>query len=591
MAGNKTERSARSLAACRSLVVLGGVLYGAFCVQAAQAQVVRNPAEQRRDLERDTSEQRRAQERDAVQREQNLPQRDVRIDAPQAAPALRLPQDEKPCFAIREIRLQGQDAQRFAWVLNELGGPDGQDGPLQRCLGAEGVGVVTQRAQSALVARGFVTSRVLIETQDLAQGQLVLTAIPGRIRQIRFEDPQQLRTPSWKSALPARPGDVLNLRDIEQGLENLKRVPTAEADMDIMPAEHPGESDLVIRWSPRLPVRLNLSVDDSGARSTGRYQSSATLSLDSPFGLNDLFYVGAQGDLGGGEPGARGTNGLSLHYSLPWGNNLLAIDLSKSRYFQSVAGLAQDYTYRGNSASQSLTLSRLLYRDAVHKSTLQLQAFARQSRNFIDDTEIEVQRRQVGGWQLGVEHRAFLGEGTLDLGLNYRRGTGAFGSLAAPEERFGEGTSRFALVQADVRWQQPFHLGTQAWRYSGQWRGQANRTPLSPQERFAIGGRNTVRGFDGESNLSAERGWSLRNELSTPLGESGQSVFVGLDHGEVGGPSADFLIGKRLTGAVLGLRGGMGPMQYEVFAGWPLRKPEGFRTAHMTVGFWLAASF
>lgn len=588
MAWKKADRPARGTVAFQ---VLASVLCSALWVSPAAGQVVRDPAEQRRDLERDITEQRRAQERDAQQRDLSLPQRDVRPDAPPAVPAARLPQGETPCFVVRELQLRGQDAQRFAWVLDQLGGPDGQDGPLQRCLGAEGVGVVTQRARSALMARGFVTSHVLAETQDLAQGQLVLTAIPGRIRQIRFEDPQQLRTPSWKSALPARPGDVLNLRDIEQGLENLKRVPTAEADIDIVPTDHPGESDLVIRWRQRLPMRLNLSVDDSGARSTGRYQSSVTLSLDSPLGLNDLFYIGAQGDLGGGDPGRRGTNGHSLHYSLPWGNNLLAIDLSKNRYFQSVAGLAQDYTYRGNSASQSIALSRLLHRDAVHKTTLQLQAFARQSRNFIDDTEVEVQRRQVGGWQLGVEHRAFLGEGTLDLGLSYRRGTGAFGALAAPEEAFGEGTSRFALVQAYVRWQQPFRLGTQAWRYSGQWRGQANRTPLSPQERFAIGGRYSVRGFDGESSLSAERGWSLRNELSTPLGGSGQSVFVGLDHGEVGGPSADFLIGKRLTGAVLGLRGGMGPMQYEVFAGWPLRKPEGFRTAHMTVGFWVAAGF
>ncbi len=588
MAWPKAGRSARDIAAFQ---VLAGVFCGVLWVDPVAGQVVRDPAEQRRDLERDTTEQRRAQERDAQQRERTLPQRDRRPDVPPATPDPRLPQDEAPCFAIRGLQLRGDDAQRFAWVLDHLDGPDGQDSPLQRCLGADGIGMVVQRAQSALVERGFVTSRVLVDAQDLGQGQLVLTAIPGRIRHVRFADPQALRTPSWKSALPARPGDVLNLRDIEQALENFKRVPTAEADIQIEPADGPGESDLVIRWSQRLPLRLNLSVDDSGARSTGKYQGSVTVSLDNPLGLNDLFYVGVQGDLGGGDPGRRGTNGHSLHYAVPWGKHLLALDLSDHRYLQSVAGLSQDYTYRGRSDSQSLTLSRLLYRDALHTTTLQLQGFARQSRNFIDDTEVDVQRRQVGGWQLGVEHRAFLGEGTLELGLRYRRGTGAFDALPAPEEAFGEGTSRFALVQADVRWQQPFRLGAHTWRYSGQWRGQANRTPLSPQERFAIGGRYSVRGFDGESSLSAERGWSLRNELSTPLGGSGQSVFVGLDHGEVGGPSADFLIGKRLTGAVLGLRGGMGPLQYEVFAGWPLRKPEGFRTAHTTVGFWLAAGF
>ena len=99
--------------------------------------------------------------------------------------------------------------------------------------------------------------------------------------------------------------------------------------------------------------------------------------------------------------------------------------------------------------------------------------------------------------------------------LSYRRGTGAFGSLPAPEEAFGEGTSRFALVQASAQWQQPFNLGQQAWQFSSQWRAQTHRTPLSPQERFAIGGRHTVRGFDGESSLSAESGWSWRNGVST----------------------------------------------------------------------------
>mgnify|MGYP006176859195 CR=1 FL=1 len=95
-------------------------------------------------------------------------------------------------------------------------------------------------------------------------------------------------------------------------------------------------------------------------------------------------------------------------------------------------------------------------------------------------------------------------------------------------------------------------------------------------ERFAIGGRHTVRGFDGGYSLSAESGWSWRNELSTPLGDTGVSVFAGLDHGQVRGPSADLLVGTRLTGAVVGLRRcpcAPGALQFELFAGWPLRRP------------------
>jgi hemolysin activation/secretion protein len=579
MKGRKAHRPGRCVAAVAMLI-------GTLCSGSAAGQTARGTAQS-------AAEQRRAEERDTRQRERAVPDREVRPDTPETTPARHLPAGEQPCFVIQQIELRGDDAGRFGWVLDALTAPDGLDGPLRRCLGAGGVGVVAQRAQQALLARGFVTSRVMVEPQDLAEGRLALTLIPGRIRQVRFADPAAAHT-ATRNALPTKPGDVLNLRDIEQALENFKRVPSVQADIQIEPADEPGQSDLLIRWTQDRPVRLSLSVDNSGSRSTGRYQASATLSVDNPLALNDLFYVGLQGSLGGGDTGARGTRGNSWHYSLPWGRALLSIDVSQHRYLQTVTGAAQDYAYRGTTGSQEATLSYLLHRNATGKTTLHAKAFARQSRNFIDDTEVDVQRRRVGGWQVGVGHRAFVGRGTLDLNLNHRRGTGAFGSLPAPEEAFGEGTSRFALVQASAQWQQPFHLGQQPWQFSSQWRAQTHRTPLSPQERFAIGGRYTVRGFDGESSLSAESGWSWRNELSTALGESGTSAFAGLDHGQVRGSSAPLLLGTRLTGAAVGLRGSVGSApttQFEVFAGWPLHKPEGFRTPNATVGFWLTTGF
>jgi hemolysin activation/secretion protein len=564
-------------------VALVALLMGTWCTGTTTAQTARDTAQS-------AAEQRRAEERDTRQRELAVPEREVAQDTPEAQPAPGLPVDEAPCFVIQQIELRGDTTGRFGWVLDALAGPDGLDGPLRRCLGSAGIGVLLQRAQHALVARGFVTSRVMVEPQDLQPGRLSLTVVPGRIQQVRFADPSAPH-PSARSALAAQPGNLLNLRDIEQALENFKRVPGVDVDIQIVPAEAPGLSDLVIDWQQGRPVRLQLGVDDGGSRSTGRYQGSATLSVDNPLALNDLFYVGLQGSLGGGDAGARGTRGSSWHYSLPWGRALFAIDVSRHRYLQTVAGAAQDYSYRGTTGSQEATLSWLVHRDASSKTTLHTKAFARQSRNFIDDTEVEVQRRRVGGWQLGVGHRAYVGPGTLDLNLNYRRGTGAFGSLRAPEEAFGEGTSRFALVLASAQWHWPFKLGAQPWQFNSQWRAQTHRTPLAPQERFAIGGRHTVRGFDGEGSLSADSGWFVRNELATPLGDSGTSVFAGLDHGQVRGPSAPQLVGTRLTGAVIGLRGSTGGVQGELFAGWPLHKPEGFRTANATLGFWFATGF
>ena len=202
-----------------------------------------------------------------------------------------------------------------------------------------------------------------------------------------------------------------------------------------------------------------------------------------------------------------------------------------------------------------------------------------------------MQRRIVGGWDASVGHREFIGAATVDANLAYKRGLGAFESMAAPEEPFGEGTSRFALVTADLNVNAPFKLAEQSLRYVGSERIQNNRTSLTPQDRFAIGGRYTVRGFDGEISLSAERGWLLRNELGIALGATGQEFYLGLDHGEAAGPPSELLVGKRLTGAVLGLRGQFKALQYDIFVGTPVRKPEFFRTAGSAAGFNLNLSF
>lgn len=535
----------------------------------------------------------RQQERERVLRDQLESRPDVRLQAtPVDEGVERLPAKESPCFAINDIRLIGEASEQFQWALRAANPKD--DPAIGRCLGGGGINLTMKRMQNAIIEAGYVTTRVLAEAQDLNSGVLVLTLVPGRIREIRFEEGTSSRANAW-NAMPASPGDLLNLRDIEQALENFKRVPTAEADIKIAPARaadaKPGESDVVIAWSQRFPARVSLSVDNSGSKTTGKYQGNVSLSLDNLLSLNDLFYASVNHDLGGGESGHRGSDGSTLHYSLPFGYWQLGFTSSEYNYEQSVAGANQTYQYRGESRNNEVRLSRLLYRDAVRKTTAWGSLWTRSSENFIDDTEVGNQRRRMAGWQLGLDHREFIGASILDLGVAYRRGTGAHDALRAPEEDFDAGTSRSQIITADAQLQVPFQVGDQRLRYIGGWRAQWNRTPLVPQDRFSIGGRYSVRGFDGENILSADRGWTLRNEIGLSLGQTGQELYTGIDYGEVSGQSSEFLIGQRLAGAVVGVRGGYKSLSYDWSVGTPLKKPDGFETDNVTSAFTVIWSF
>lgn len=545
-------------------------------------------------------EQRRLQERERAQARQLQRSPDVRLDAASVPDALLpLPTDEAPCFHITTLELNGAASEKFQWALKSAYLP--VDAPAQasgdasagRCLGSVGINRIMKRVQNALIERGFITSRVVAEPQDLRSRTLSLTLVPGTVRAVRFAEGSSARATKF-NALPGRSDKLLNLRDIEQGLENFKRVPTAEVDMQIVPADgadaKAGESDIVVAWKQGRPVRLNASVDDSGTRATGKYQGNVTVSVDHGLQLNDLAYLSLNHDLGGGAEGKRGSRGLTFHYSVPLGYWLLAMNFSKSDYNQTVAGLTQNYLYKGNNTNHDLQLSRLVYRDAVRKTTVSSRAWTRSSKNYIDDTEVEVQRRRMSGWELGVAHREFIGAKTVDAKLAYRRGTGARGSMRAPEEAFGEGSSRARIITADVSLAAPFAVAGRQVRYTGTVRAQWNRSPLVPQDRFSIGGRYTVRGFDGESVLAADRGWLLRNDIGTALWNTGQEVYFGLDHGSVGGQSSANLAGKSLTGAVLGVRGAYKRVNYDVFAGGALHKPEAL-DASGVAGFTLGTAF
>lgn len=529
------------------------------------------------------------QERDRALQERLETQPDVRLSAPQEVEG-RFPSNESPCFLIQALEWQGEELQRFGWLDAAVADSDSQDTPIGRCLGTQGINVVLERAQNALIERGYVTSRVLVEPQDLSDGTLTLTLLPGRIASLRVADAEHFHA-SLRNAVPAGPGDILNLRDIEQALENFQRLPSVEVDIEIAPGEKPNESDLVIDYRQGRPLRPSWSVDDSGSDATGRYQSGVTVAYDNLLGINDLFYVNFGKDLGGGEAGSRGNRSRTIHYSVPWGYWSLGATYSDYDYHQTVAGAFEEILYEGASRNIKFTLARVIYRDASRKTTASFSSFQNRSRTHVDGEEILVQRRQIGGWEAGIEHREFLGRATLDTGLFYQRGTGAFGSLPAPGEEFDEGTSRFKILSANAELGVPFMLAEQPLRYLGQWRLQRNFTPLAPLERFSIGSRYTVRGFN-DVGLSADRGWLIRNEIESPLGGSGQALYAGLDYGVVGGPSSDWLLGNELGGAALGMRGSLLRfVNYDVFVAKPILKPAGLRTDSHDIGFSLYVAF
>ncbi len=265
----------------------------------------------------------RQQERERALREQ-LEHDERRRPKAAEPPALgRLPADEVPCHRLDTITLHGQDSEDFQWLLSHIDGENGDDSPIGRCLGAQGINTVLARMGRALVSRGWGATQVLAPVSGIQNGILPLKLLPGRAVALRFAEKGSEPT-SLRNAIPIDPCALIRLEDVEQGVENLNRVPTAEANIRFKPFEgegaKPGDSEILVDYKQARHLRATLSLDDSGTKATGRHQAGATVSIDNPLGLNDLFYVSANHSvdarhfLGNDK---RGTESQVLHYSVP----------------------------------------------------------------------------------------------------------------------------------------------------------------------------------------------------------------------------------------------------------------------------------
>lgn len=508
---------------------------------------------------------------------------EVSLSVPIIKSTVQFPK-ETPCFTIQHVSMTGQKMLPH-WV------------PVQRlanqasgyCLGINGINLLVTDIQNRLIIHGWITTRVLIPEQDLSSGILALVVMPGKVQHIRFTDGSSTYS-SLYTAIPTHVGDLLDLRDVEQGLENLKRLPTVQASMEMVPGDGPGDTQIVIHRRQSRYWHVGAWVDNTGSRSTGKNQAGIMLALDNPTSLNDLFYITTTRDLGFSS--SKDTTNYSAHYSVPFGYWQFSTTVSDYEYTQTIAGANSDIAYRGKNRSLNLQLSNVLYRDVTAKTTVTYDVNMRETRNFVQNTEIENQKRRTTSWKVGLNHRQFIGQSTLHVGVSYQHGTRWFGAMPAFEELQDTESRDYAtalaiVMQFSASASIPFSLADQSLRFDSQYLRQISERPLTPQDQFSIGNRWTVRSFDGERTLSADEGWTLRNTLSWALPLSSQELYLGADYGEISGRGIDINLGSHLAGGVVGLRGAIIPanLSYDLSIGTPFSKPDGFITDPATFAF------
>ncbi|PMQ11712.1 Hemolysin transporter protein ShlB [Pseudomonas sp. AD21] len=520
-------------------------------------EVLRQQQQQQRDLQQLQLEQRKRQlERGAFG------------PAP-ATPAI--PQTVAPderCWPLSGTRIGGVtliDSDKLNARIKPLLAP---------CMGVGQINHLLATITASYVEKGYIASRPYLLSAPAAGQSLDIMIDEGYIESIELAD--QSLPVSLGGAFPHMLGQPLNLRDLEQGLDQLNRLRSIDLTADIAPGSQPGASRIILRSRTAGQSRwaLGLGIDNLGSASTGRDRNSVSLSVDSPLQLNDLLSLSASDTLNQGD---RYNRNASLYYAIPYGYWTYSVFASHAEYRAPFKLPSVTFHSTGITDQLSLRADRVLWRDQSRQLSANLQLAHKDVDSYLEDARLGIQSPTLTVAEAGL-NLFWLDRAVWNLDFTYSQGLRWLGADDDANHQVNNlPKAQFRKYRAGLSQWRNGQFGAQAWQWQSQLNLQYSPDPLPAIEQLLGTDDSAVRGYRVNS-ASGASGAIWRNTLRLPLRTDWPVQItprVGLDNGwlkaDHGAP------GQRLSGASVGLNLGWKNLQVDVDYQRALNTPNGLQ--------------
>ena len=416
----------------------------------------------------------------------------------------------RQCFPIKVIRIKGDPflsgiARR--WLVGPLTG---------KCLGLKEIDYLIRNTTNYYIQQGYITTRVYIPAQNLNNGSLDIKIVPGYIETIKFATGNGYKS-EIITAFPALLGKRLNLRQIEQGLEQINRLQSNQARMRLYPGKKAGQSIVVIDKARTKPWKASVNFNDNGSESRGELGLSGSLSLDNLFLLNDYWSFSGQSSLLsllGQKENSSGS--YTISGSIPLGYWTFSYFTTTSTWKQLQAGTVRDFIEnRGETQINDFSMERIVYRTKASKLTFSASITFKETEQFSEEHKQEIASFDIRTTKLNAAYSHVIFGGSLTASLGYRfgvlRGGVVDSSISVVDQTLEAGN--FDIIEGRLAYYFPFGLLGQRFNLNISFEQQYSKKILHNEELFSLGGLYTVRGFK-EQALSGEIGYLMRNEFS-----------------------------------------------------------------------------
>ena len=412
------------------------------------------------------------------------------------------------CFTITKIELAGAD-NLFKSEKAALKRPY-----LDRCLNLNDIDALRTDIDRFYIDQGWIMSRSYLQpNQNIKSGVLKFRVLEGKLDSIELNHNDSAEKRQISTAFPDMLEQIIHIRDIEQGLDQMNRLASNRATMNIEPVkDKPGYSKINIQNTPNNRYRFYFGVDNLGSESTGRERARLSANLDNLLSLNDNWYLSTTDYIGGGED-RQDSRSHSFAISIPYGYWTYSLSSHPSEYLSTVDSATVPFLTSGDSNDNSLRVSRIAHRGRTSKTTLNLTLTAKESNSFLEDVRLDSSSRKLTVFDISVNHVVRNPGSIWSFLFNYSRGLDILDALEdGPESGNTIPKAQFEKIGWDIWLSLPIKSWGNAWSYQGSWSGQISSDPLFGSEQIAIGDLSSVRGFR-DSPVSGDAGLYFNNDI------------------------------------------------------------------------------
>ncbi len=378
---------------------------------------------------------------------------------------------------------------------------------------------VTDEISAFYRKKGYVSSVAYLPAQEIADNNVEIKVVEGRVGDINVEKPKYAKASVIKNRFLIEKGQVLDSKKMETSLGRINRDEDRVVRAVLTPGQTAGTSDILLKVEKeRRPYHFHSEVNNRGTSLTGKIRWGLGFTDTNLFGRDDalaLKFMASQR--------TSDVYSFSGDYNLPvnrWDTRLgiygayAKADIGGQFAILSPEGKAAIF---GIYASQPFFKKEFL--DDQNASTMTLA-----SNLTAGFDSLSVHNKILGQETSQDEIRSFKGGINLDEKDNMGRfGFSAETSVGIPDflGSMGEHDVKASRIDAGGQFEK-FNGSVSRVTYLplnslflNTFRFQYTKNNLVNPEQMVIGGADTVRGFP-ENEYLADYGWIANTELRTP---------------------------------------------------------------------------